>query len=383
MIAFLIFFEILLNTAIIYKVPYTEIDYIAYMQEVGQIWNGERDYLKIYGDTGPLVYPAGFVYVFGILYALEVPKIAVQSLFAILHIATVYIVFKIYTKSQLAVPLFLLVLSRRIHSIYVLRCFNDPVAMLFLYTSILSMLNRNHLKSTILFSVALSVKMNVLLFFPGFAIVQWKVLGAFKTIRNISLIILIQALLALPFLIEYPWSYVSRAFDFGRQFDYMWTVNWKMFPPAVFYSSNFSRTLLILHIATLFLFVSKWCKNTGGIWNTFWRGFKIKSEVTNDEILFIIFTSNFVGILFARSLHYQFYSWYFHTLPYLLWRCDFAEILGVDVRWANTILRCFMLILIEYSWNVFPSNSRTSLNLLIQHSVLLIALLRNVKNKSQ
>ena len=98
-IAILILFEILLNIAIIYKVPYTEIDYIAYMQEVGQIWNGERDYVKVYGDTGPLVYPAGFVYVFGILYILEVPKVAVQTLFAILHIATIYIVLKIYIKS--------------------------------------------------------------------------------------------------------------------------------------------------------------------------------------------------------------------------------------------------------------------------------------------
>jgi hypothetical protein len=37
----------------------TEIDWIAYMQEVGGFMGGELDYTKLRGDTGPLVYPAG------------------------------------------------------------------------------------------------------------------------------------------------------------------------------------------------------------------------------------------------------------------------------------------------------------------------------------
>jgi hypothetical protein len=37
------------------------------MQEVEGYLNGERNYSNLKGDTGPLVYPAGFVYVFSIL----------------------------------------------------------------------------------------------------------------------------------------------------------------------------------------------------------------------------------------------------------------------------------------------------------------------------
>lgn len=33
----------------------------------------------------------------------------------------------------------------------------------------------------------------------------------------------------------------------------------------------------------------------------------------------LLFGCNFIGMCFARSLHYQFYMWYFHTLPWLLW----------------------------------------------------------------
>ena len=61
-------FEVVLSYAIIRAVPYTEIDWVAYMQEVGGVLGGERDYAQLRGDTGPLVYPAGFVYVYAALY---------------------------------------------------------------------------------------------------------------------------------------------------------------------------------------------------------------------------------------------------------------------------------------------------------------------------
>ncbi len=47
--------EIFLNLFIIKKTNYTEIDWIAYMQEVEGVVNGTYDYYKLKGDTGPLV----------------------------------------------------------------------------------------------------------------------------------------------------------------------------------------------------------------------------------------------------------------------------------------------------------------------------------------
>ena len=44
--------------------PYTEIDWEAYMSQVKGFLSGDYNYLNLKGGTGPLVYPAGFLYIF-------------------------------------------------------------------------------------------------------------------------------------------------------------------------------------------------------------------------------------------------------------------------------------------------------------------------------
>lgn len=168
------------TAGIIWKVPYTEIDWVAYMQEVEGALNGTLDYSQLRGDTGPLVYPAGFVYIYSLFYYItgHGENIAVaQAVFAALYLLNLAVVMAVYSSvaRSLRLPPYLLLLmtcmAYRVHSIFVLRMFNDPVAMLLLHCSLLCLVNRVWLPTAALFSLAVSVKMNVLLYAPGLLIV--------------------------------------------------------------------------------------------------------------------------------------------------------------------------------------------------------------------
>lgn len=60
----------------------------------------------------------------------------------------------------------------------------------------------------------------------------------------------------------------------------------------------------------------------------------------------------------------QFYVWYFHTLPFLLY-----------VSPLPNSLRLLVLAVIEYAWNVFPATAISSGLLIACHVTLLGALL--------
>ncbi|KAJ2585548.1 dolichyl-P-Man:Man(5)GlcNAc(2)-PP-dolichol alpha-1,3-mannosyltransferase, partial [Coemansia sp. RSA 1722] len=329
--ALLVLFEISANILIIQRVPYTEIDWKAYMQEVQGVLDGERNYLNLEGDTGPLVYPAGFVWIYQVLFRITSSGSNIrlaQYIFVAIYIATLTVVMAIFKTARVPpVLLVLLVVSKRAHSIYVLRLFNDTVAMLFAYAAIYVMASSKRLSrlSAVLFSLGVSVKMNVQLMLPGAAFIWWRQGGLPAVLTQVLIIVVTQIALAAPFLASYPKEYLSRAFDFGRQFDFTWTVNWRFVGKDVFLSQPFSALLLAVHLALLALLglvlwpklsqSSAWAIIKGGLMPA---NKQHVSRPSAEEIVAVVFTSNFVGVVCARSLHYQFYSWYFHMLPHLL-----------------------------------------------------------------
>nr|XP_047932758.1 dol-P-Man:Man(5)GlcNAc(2)-PP-Dol alpha-1,3-mannosyltransferase [Anser cygnoides] len=346
------------------------------MAEVEGFANGTRDYTQLRGDTGPLVYPAGFVYVFlGLYYATGrgADVRLAQYIFAGLYLLNLLLVFRIYCRTNKVPPyvfFFMCCASYRIHSIFVLRLFNDPVAMAILFLAVNLFLEERWSWGCLLFSLAVSVKMNILLFAPGLLFLLLKRFGLLGCIPKLCICALLQVVLGLPFLLVNPVGYLSRSFDLGRQFQFKWTVNWRFLPEEVFQSRAFHVLLLLAHLAGLGLFaLHRWHRSSESILSLLKDPADRKHPsppLSVNKIVFVLFSSNFLGVCCSRSLHYQFYVWYFHTLPYLLWCTPTAKLAHMP--------KVLLLGVIELCWNTYPSTVCSSLSLHICHGLVLLQL---------
>lgn len=378
-----IVFEIILNYLIVNYVSYTEIDWSTYQQQIRLFLAGEWDYMKIEGDTGPVVYPAGYIYLYSLLNKLTMDGTNIrlaQYLFSALYILCSLVVFLIYRQASTEgssfatkIPGYLLVilcLSKRIHSIFALRLFNDCFAMTIFYISLLSFCKYRWSIGCFLFSIAVSIKMNLLLFAPALLLLLLMTFGVWRTIPKLAICGVTQVVLAMPFLYHNWQSYLIRAFEFSRQFMYKWTVNWRFIPEDIFLSKPWALSLLTLHLGVLLLFIfTKWISKksgSGGIVESIKRGNSNRNSqiLSVNFILLVMFTSNLIGITFSRSLHYQFYVWYFHSLPYLLW-C--ANVLPLPMKFI-------VLAVTEIAWNKYPSTVLSSLFLFIVNIILVLSL---------
>ncbi|KAM0265141.1 hypothetical protein ACHAQJ_000294 [Trichoderma viride] len=353
---------------IIWKVPYTEIDWTAYMEQVTQFVNGERDYPKMEGGTGPLVYPAAHVYIYtGLYYLTDKGRdiFLAQQLFAVLYMATLGVVMLSYWKAKVPPYIFpLLILSKRLHSVFVLRCFNDCFAAFFLWLSIYCFQSRAWTVGALAYTIGLGVKMSLLLVLPAVVIILFLGRGFKGALRLVWLMVQVQLVLAIPFITTNWAGYLGRAFELSRQFKFEWTVNWRMLGEELFLSRSFSITLLAFHVITLLVFISaRWLKlQERSLLGLLPYVIRFKSPFTEQEevkishkvvtprfVISAILSANVVGLLFARSLHYQFYAYLAWATPFLLWTAC-PNLLVVLPLWLAQ----------EWAWNVFPSTPLSS-----------------------
>lgn len=251
------------------------------------------------------------------------------------------------------------------HSIFILRCFNDCFAALFLWLAILCLQRRQWALAGIIYSLGLGVKMSLLLVLPALGVVLFLGRGLTGSLRVAWLMAQVQLAIAVPFVAHDPWAYLGRAFEFSRQFLFKWTVNWRFVGEEAFLSREFSLALLALHVSLLLLFITtKWLRPSGktlpqlALPLLYGRlPFDANSQeqravslsVTPRYILTTVLSANLIGLLCARSLHYQFYAYLAWTTPFLLWRSGLHPLLQY-VLWG----------LQEWAWNVFPSTPASS-----------------------
>lgn len=359
-----------------------------------------------------------------------------------------WLVLRLYSKSR-KVPPYVLVISAftsyRIHSIYVLRLFNDPVAILFLYASLNLFMDRRWTWGSLCFSLGVGCKMNILLFAPALFAFYIVNLGLMKTVLQLAVCGIVQVLLGLPFLLTFPWAYLKGSFDLGRIFEHKWTVNYRFLSRELFENKSFHLALLVIHLMLIGLFAKptvmyfrnyarlrvlqqmlqpqlaaqnkrikenkvkkvvkkpvkadkaeeKLTADQESFLQSFEKGLQkstglkgpinppieaaapaantedtevsIHFDQSTQLALLPFFVCNFIGVLCARSLHYQFYVWYYHSLPYLAWSTDFS--LG---------LRFLLLGLIEFCWNTYPSTHFSSFVLHLCHLLLLFGVGRTM-----
>ncbi|KAH3685779.1 hypothetical protein WICPIJ_003242 [Wickerhamomyces pijperi] len=407
-IPILLFLESSFTKIIIDRVAYTEIDYTAYMEQISLIQSGELDYENIYGGTGPLVYPAGHVFIYKILSVLTSGTENVgagQGIFGYLYTFTQCLTFMVFANLELPPWCFYLsCLSKRLHSIYVLRLFNDCFGTLYSLLMVLCFQYGVAYKvqhkqfsafltkfmGPLFYSVAISVKMNALLYLPGVLVVLYFTNGEnlLEVVPSVIVMVLFQLVIAYPFLTNGPLireSYFKNAFDFKRKFMFKWTVNWKFVGEEVFNSDQFHKLLLGLHVGVLSLIlITKFLQvnQTGKSFTQLVKdGFKIhKSTISPSHIIngcrlqstnyitLLLVLTNFTGILFARSLHYQFLSWYAWTYPILLSVVFDNNIFGL-------IGGSVVYLAHEWCWNVYPSDEISSSVMIGLNSLVLVGCL--------
>lgn len=167
-------------------------------------------------------------------------------------------------------------------------------------------------------------------------------------------------ILGLPFLLTSVKGYASRAFEFTRQFLFKWTVNWRFVGEDRFLSSQFSQALVMGNICILAIFfLTRWTRPSGltlpGLIRRLFQPTNESAErsmslrITPAFILTTVFSSVAIGMLCARSLHYQFYTYIAWITPALLWQTNLHPILIYTV-WAMQ----------EWAWNVYPSTDTSS-----------------------
>lgn len=110
----------------------------------------------------------------------------------------------------------LLLLEAKYKFISVSRNFNDCFMVVFCLLAILAWQNKHLVVSTLLFAVAVNIKMSALLMLPGYLLTVAFQDGIVKAILSLLSVIALQVVFGLEFILVNPTAYFNMSYNFDR-----------------------------------------------------------------------------------------------------------------------------------------------------------------------
>ena len=216
-LAFLFVANMLLSICELFEITMRYgIDYNAYIQQAGAVYNGETDYTKLSSHLGPCYYPAGHIWHYIPAYWLHLQTDyaeyiikfgthIIHSLIIVFVTDISYVYFSDDAKSlsrssQAQFIGFILLASKEDRSFYSF-LYNDEIMMLYIVITIYLVITNRPTGAAWMFTIALSVKAVVLLLLPAFlGQVQYNH-GTLTLLKTLVIVIGFQVLVALPFVL--------------------------------------------------------------------------------------------------------------------------------------------------------------------------------------
>ena len=342
---------------------YEDLDFSCYMEQSARIAEGETDYTQISSKNGLLVYPAVNSYINLFIYKFVTAKGVyyqpAQVLGGMAYLVWIFCMVRIaqlaFKETPQRANIVLLHWFTFVSlNIAVEQLFNDAFWVMFWLLAILQFQESRNLLGVFFFSLGLGVKMSAALYIPAIYLITSRSQGIIRGTCYLVLIVVSQIVLAYPFIEEYPSEYISSAFNLNRDFVSRVSFNWNIIADEYSHSNIFKRGLLILHLVFLIFFLfSRWLNikkmiRDLGVWPVrLCDSNSIASPYFVAEV-FIIW--NFIGLVWARGIHYQFVSWYLFSLPFLIDH-------GLLNRFSPSAKDLIFLVVLLDGWYTLRGNS--------------------------
>lgn len=184
----------------------------------------------------------------------------------VLDVVRMWLLVKIYKKAILNTAqnknmfmMSLLFLQAKYKFVGVTRQFNDCFMMLFCLLAIWAWQHRQLVLSTLLFAIAINIKMSSLLLIPGYLLTVAFDCGILKALVTLVLLAVLQVVFGLEFIMANRSAYFQMSYNFDRVFLKVEQVNFQFLDEEFMHSAGFNKFLLIGQLTFLLVFLfTKW-----------------------------------------------------------------------------------------------------------------------------